>query len=117
MLDALITNSDRKASHLLRDPAAGLWGVDHGVSLHVEDKLRTVLWGWEGDPIRPADLARLETLACRLADHTGALRQALEPLLTGAELAALVERVDRLRQRGRYPAPPGGWPSVPWPPL
>lgn len=117
VLDAVLNNSDRKGSHVLRDPAAGLWGVDHGVSLHVEDKLRTVLWGWEGDPIRPADLDRLETLARTLADVTGPLRQALEPLLTRAEITALANRVEVLRRRGRYPAPPDGWPSVPWPPL
>lgn len=117
VLDAVLNNSDRKGSHVLRDPAAGLWGVDHGVSLHVEDKLRTVLWGWEGEPIRPPDLARLETLARALADLTGPLRRALEPLLTPAEITALVNRVELLRRRGRYPAPPGGWPSVPWPPL
>lgn len=117
VLDAVLNNSDRKGSHVLRDARAGLWGVDHGVSLHVEAKLRTVLWGWEGDPIRVADLDRLERLAQALADRTGPLRVALAPLLTGPEIAALIARVDELRRSGRYPHPPHGWPSVPWPAL
>ena len=28
-----------------------MYGVDHGVCFHVEDKLRTVLWGWAGEPL------------------------------------------------------------------
>lgn len=118
VLDAVLNNSDRKGSHVLRDAAGGLWGVDHGVSLHVEDKLRTVLWGWEGEPIRAADLARLDRLARALAEAGGdSLRQQLGPLLTSEEVGALADRVEVLRRARRYPRPPRGWPSVPWPPL
>ena len=40
-----------------RSPAAGRWrahvfGVDHGVCFSPVPKLRTVLWGWRGDPLR-----------------------------------------------------------------
>ena len=47
VLDAVINNSDRKGGHLLRDGAI-VRGCDHGVSLGVAPKLRTVLWGWAG---------------------------------------------------------------------
>ncbi len=57
VLDAALNNSDRKGSHVLRDGAA-VRGCDHGVSLGVEPKLRTVLWGWAGEPLPDADLAR-----------------------------------------------------------
>lgn len=117
VLDAVLNNSDRKGSHVLRDSTAGLWGVDHGVSLHSEDKLRTVLWGWEGEPIRPADLIRLQQLVGQLEMSSSWLRRGLAPLLTGAEITALTDRVRVLCTTGRYPLTPSGWPSVPWPPL
>ena len=37
----MINNADRKGGHLLPTPDGHVYGVDHGVTLHVEDKLRT----------------------------------------------------------------------------
>ena len=51
VFDVLINNADRKGGHVLRDLDGHIYGVDHGVCLHVENKLRTVLWGWAGKPI------------------------------------------------------------------
>ena len=51
VFDVLINNADRKGGHILRGVDGDVYGVDHGVCLHVEDKLRTVLWGWAGKPI------------------------------------------------------------------
>src|SRR5690606_34022823 len=34
VLDAVLNNADRKASHLLRDASGRLWGIDHGLCLH-----------------------------------------------------------------------------------
>ena len=51
MFDVLINNADRKGGHILSGTDGHVYGVDHGVSLHVEDKLRTVLWGWAGKPV------------------------------------------------------------------
>ena len=48
VFDVLINNADRKGGHVLRGVDGDVYGVDHGVCLHVEDKLRTVLWGWAG---------------------------------------------------------------------
>ena len=64
VLDAVLNNSDRKGGHLLRD-GEGVRGCDHGVSLGVEPKLRTVLWGWAGEALPDADVARLEALLTR----------------------------------------------------
>lgn len=115
VLDAVLNNSDRKASHLLRGADGHLWGIDHGVTLHSEAKLRTVLWGWAGEPIPDSDLARLARLS-------GALRGVdlparLSKLLTKSEIAAVTGRVEHLRQDGRHPLPSPGWPAVPWPAL
>ncbi len=113
VLDAALNNSDRKGGHLLRD-GDRVRGCDHGVSLGVEPKLRTVLWGWAGDPLAPADVERLERLRAALARG---LADDLAHLLTRAEVAALGARVDRLLRRGIHPEPHPGWPAIPWPAL
>lgn len=114
-LDAVINNSDRKGSHIVR--AAGhIWGFDHGVSFHEEPKLRTVLWGWAGQRLRDLDLARLEVLVAELAP-TGALSLELAQLLPERDVAALRARVHALLAGPTHPVPAGGWPAVPWPPL
>lgn len=114
ILDAVIDNSDRKGSHLLRGVDGRLWGIDHGVSLGVAPKLRTVLWGWAGDPIPEADLARVAAVDEELR---GPLARELGPLLTGAEIEALAARIERLLTTGTHPLPGQDWPAVPWPPL
>ena len=111
--DAMINNADRKGGHLIPMPDRHVYGVDHGVSFHTQDKLRTVLWAWAGDPL-PDDA--VETLCELRAGLDGPLAEALRTLLTRREVAALVRRVDRLLAARRYPQPSGEWPPVPWPP-
>lgn len=113
VLDALINNSDRKGGHLLR-AGAGVRGVDHGVSLGVEPKLRTVLWGWAGEPVPDRDLDRVRLLA-DLLDGAAATVLELADLLTRTEIEALRARAGRLLDTGRHPHPTPGWPSIPWP--
>jgi uncharacterized repeat protein (TIGR03843 family) len=48
VLDTVLNNADRKGGHVLPLPVGTVHGVDHGVTFHVEPKLRTVLWGWAG---------------------------------------------------------------------
>lgn len=112
VFDSLINNSDRKGGHLLL-VGGHLWGVDHGVSLGVEPKLRTVLWGWAGEPIDAADLERVERVRSALA--AGELRAGLGDLLTTDELGALLHRADVLLSTRRHPLPSPGWPAIPWP--
>ena len=50
LFDLLVNNADRKGSHVLPVPDGPVYGVDHGLTMHVETKLRTVLWGWAGSP-------------------------------------------------------------------
>jgi hypothetical protein len=114
VLDAVINNADRKGGHLLLAPGGRLYGIDHGVTFHTEDKLRTLLWGWAGEPLPAEAPAALDKLA---ADLDGALGERLAGLLTAAETAALRARVRTLRERGTHPAPSGEWPSIPWPPV
>jgi uncharacterized repeat protein (TIGR03843 family) len=115
VLDAVLNNSDRKGSHLLRDGDL-VRGCDHGVSLGVEPKLRTVLWGWAGEPVPDTDLARLESLLEAL-EGGGGLADELADLLTRAEIAALRARTQALLRTRRHPGPQPGWPAIPWPAL
>ena len=114
VLDAVLNNSDRKGGHVLEHDGR-LWGIDHGVGLHEEPKLRTVLWGWAGDPIPQEDLARLARLAAELDRPEVAAE--LMVLLTPCEVEALGARVESLLTYGTHPEPSGDWPSIPWPPL
>jgi uncharacterized repeat protein (TIGR03843 family) len=114
VLDAVINNADRKGGHVLYAPGDHIYGVDHGVTFHVENKLRTVLWGWTGRPI-PAD--SLETLGALGRDLEGSLGATLEEHLTISEVQHVRLRVKRLLRAGRFPKPPQDWPAVPWPPV
>src|ERR1700733_14925039 len=64
VFDVLVNNADRKGGHVLRSVNGDVYGVDHGVCLHVEDKLRTVLWGWAGKTV---DDKTLEKVSCLIA--------------------------------------------------
>jgi hypothetical protein len=124
LLDAVLNNSDRKVSHLLPVPGTGgpdglhVYGVDHGVSLGVQNRLRTVLWQWAGDPIPEDGLEMLRKLDNDW--ETGVAGQpslsgVLSELLTTAEVRAVRRRVQRLLSRQRFPMPPSDWPAVPYP--
>jgi uncharacterized repeat protein (TIGR03843 family) len=90
------------------------YGVDHGVSFHVEHKLRTVLWGWVGDPVPDADLEEVHRVGRELR---GALGDALAVHLTDPEIEAAIGRCRRLSDRAVMPAPRGSYPAIPWPPF
>ena len=120
LLDAVINNGDRKGGHVITDDAGGVWAIDHGVSLASEPKLRTVLWGWAGEPIHDADLTRLDQLFAILEGASPNAEAAasvveLAAFVNALELAALRSRVRALTETGRYPFPNDEWPAIPWP--
>jgi uncharacterized repeat protein (TIGR03843 family) len=112
LFDAVVNNTDRKIGHLLPVNSEIVYGCDHGVTFHVEDKLRTVLWQWAGDTLRADEIQLLQRAADSL--H-GELRVQLEQLLTADEIDALEMRVNRLLNQGCFPHPSPDWPAVPWP--
>jgi uncharacterized repeat protein (TIGR03843 family) len=114
LFDAVVNNADRKGGHVLRNASGHLFGVDHGVCFHVEDKLRTVLWGWVGRPLSAEDR---ETLTALRRDLDAPLGEFLRTLVSPAEVTATAARVDRLLSDGRFPEPGSDWPAVPWPPM
>jgi uncharacterized repeat protein (TIGR03843 family) len=111
VFDVIVNNADRKGGHILAGVDGGVYGVDHGVSLHVHDKLRTVLWGWAGAPIDDETMADIEVLRGQLG---GALGTRIREHITAAELAALLERIRGLLDDPVMPAPDGRRP-LPWP--
>ncbi|MEU3462277.1 SCO1664 family protein [Streptomyces sp. NPDC006733] len=114
LLDAVINNADRKGGHLLPAPDGRLYGIDHGVSFHTDDKLRTLLWGWADEALPDEAVAVLRGLTAALEGELGGR---LAALLTGAEVEAVATRVAELLRTGRYPLPSGQWPAIPWPPV
>lgn len=115
VLDVVLNTSDRKGTHLIRNTGSDhVWGVDHGVSLSVEPKLRTVLWGFMGEPLTDDELAPVRRLR-RVLEHSAS--DELAEHLTQDELAALAERVDVLLENPVFPEPSDDWPAVPWPAL
>jgi uncharacterized repeat protein (TIGR03843 family) len=110
VFDALVNNADRKGGHVLAMTDGHRYGVDHGVCFNVDNKLRTVLWGWAGQALLPEHRVAVEKLQ---ADET--LRASLCELLSGAEVAAFEKRCSRLVSANSMPSPSGRWPAVPWP--
>ena len=123
VLDVVLNNADRKAAHLTLDVAGTLRGFDHGLCLHRDDKLRTVLWGWAGTPLRDEDVLALTTLQAVLEDATQdeapdpgtPYLGSLASLLDAVELDALRSRVTSLLAEGSMPLPPGDRYPLPWP--
>ncbi|MEV6618898.1 SCO1664 family protein [Streptomyces sp. NPDC051051] len=116
VLDAVINNADRKGGHLLPTADGRLYGIDHGVTFNAEDKLRTLLWGWAGEPLTGEAVEVLKGLQGAL-EEGGALAATLAALVTPAEVDATRARVGALLESGRHPEPGGDWPAIPWPPV
>jgi uncharacterized repeat protein (TIGR03843 family) len=114
VFDIIVNNADRKGGHVLEMVDGHRHGVDHGLTFHVEHKLRTILWGWQGQLLLPDELAGVERV---LAALYGQLGDNLAPLLSDTEIDALAVRCERLLQAARFPGPRGAMPAVPWPPF
>ncbi|MBW0101393.1 SCO1664 family protein [Pseudonocardia sp. KRD-291] len=112
LFDVVVNNADRKGGHVLVGGDERVYGVDHGLTLHTEDKLRTVLWGWVGDELRGELIEPLRTLRRKLAGDFG---DEIGEHVTRREVAALRSRVDRLINEPRFPEPNGYGPAIPWP--
>lgn len=118
LYDYVTNNADRKGGHLLLDEKGQVWAIDHGLAFHVEDKLRTVIWDWAGEPISEDDAADLGALRGALypgPDSEQRLVEALGQLLSAPEIAACVVRLDHLLNTGCYPLPARDRRNVPYP--
>lgn len=118
LFDLIVNNADRKASHILSGhyrfdgTAPGVFGIDHGLTFHAEPKLRTVLWGFCGEPFTPAEARLLAEVA-----ESTELHHRLGNWLTDAEAEATAGRAAGLVDLGAFPLPPATRTPIPWPPL
>ena len=112
ILDIVANNADRKLGHIVR-VGDGLIGIDHGLTFHPHDKLRTVLWGFAGRPLPTRFLDGLEGARRALLSDLG---DDIELHLGIEEHVTATERVERLLRDGTHPQPPRDRPPVPWPP-
>jgi uncharacterized repeat protein (TIGR03843 family) len=110
--DVIANNADRKGGHVLVGADGHVYGVDHGLCLHTEDKLRTVLWGWVGRPL-PEDV--VDSVKRLRTELDNGLREALGEHITRRETRALIRRIDGLLADPCYPGPSGRGPAIPWP--
>lgn len=111
IFDACINNTDRKIGHLLPEESGHLFACDHGVTFHVDDKLRTVLWQWAGDALTQAEIGNLK----RIAHVVRSNEELFTSHITKDEFAALLMRIERLVSEGVMPLPSDEWPAIPWP--
>lgn len=111
VLDVLINNADRKGGHALEGVDGSVYGVDHGICLHADNKLRTVLWGWAGQPVPGSLLADIAEFAARVDGRFG---DQLSELITDDEIAALGARARHMMESAIMPVPDGHR-TIPWP--
>ncbi|MFZ5858418.1 MAG: SCO1664 family protein [Chloroflexota bacterium] len=109
LFDLLCNNADRKGSHVFFDAAHKLWAIDHGLCFHEEDKLRTVIWDFAGEPIPDSLLSSLSRLSAGRAD--------LQRFLSPGEVIALQSRAEALLAGRVFPHPSEDRRAFPYPPL
>ena len=109
LFDAVINNADRKGGHILTDDDGNHFAIDHGVTFHHEPKLRTVLWGWIGEPLTAEEIDLLQNSAKAIHDEK------FTELLTPQEILATENRIKGLIELGAFPEPSPDWPAIPWP--
>jgi uncharacterized repeat protein (TIGR03843 family) len=115
LFDVITNNADRKSGHCLTDANRQVWVIDHGLTFHVDPKLRTVIWDFAGQRL-PGPL-RLELERTAVSMESGDLSPILGELLTRREMAALRRRTQTAARPGwEMPHPTSAW-SVPWPPV
>jgi len=116
LFDVFANNADRKSGHCLAGADGRTWVIDHGLTFHADQKLRTVIWDFAGRPL-PGRLRPSVELALAGVEPAGDLAAELGGLLSKRELAALRRRLASALDPGwRYAEPTSGW-SVPWPPV
>lgn len=106
VLDILVNNGDRKSGHCLLSTSGAIQGIDHGLCLHADPKLRTVIWDFAGRPIPEplvADVARLAGNGFGDLIRLGTGGPNHPALLNDAELEALTRRAENIIRHPRFP--------------
>ena len=115
VFDVITNNADRKSGHCLFDAENNIWVIDHGLTFHVDQKLRTVIWDFSGLPL-PSDLCD-DVERALVGVERGALGKTMAELISVQEIRLLKRRLRAvLDPRWRFPEPTSAW-SIPWPPV
>ena len=115
LFDVIVNNADRKSGHCLFDAQDEVWVIDHGLTFHVDQKLRTVIWDFSGEPLRSELCGDVERAL--IGVDKGPLGKTMEGLLSPAEVRMLKRRLRGvLNPAWRFPEPTSAW-SIPWPPV
>jgi uncharacterized repeat protein (TIGR03843 family) len=120
LFDVVINNADRKGSHILKGVDGHLWLIDHGVCFHTEDKLRTVIWDFAGQPIPERlirDLSKFRQEFRSLENQSKTIVEELQTYLSRNELTTMLGRIDGLITKGHFPNPVSYRRVVPYPQL
>lgn len=116
IFDLVINNADRKGSHVLVDKNNHFWLIDHGVSFHRDDKLRTVIWNFAGEKIPEEFCSDLNRFEAQLIPGTE-FHQQLEEHLNLEEITAMFDRTKGLLESMMFPNPHPNRRPYPWPPV
>jgi hypothetical protein len=115
LFDVITNNADRKSGHCLFDKDDNVWVIDHGLTFHVDQKLRTVIWDFAGREL-PQELCGDVERALIEAER-GPLARSLGTLISPGENRVLKRRLRGvLDPKWRFPEPTSAW-STPWPPV
>jgi hypothetical protein len=115
LFDVITNNADRKSGHCLFDAEDRVWVIDHGLTFHTDQKLRTVIWDFAGERL-PGDMCG-DVERALVSLQSGELAGALDRLLDPSEVDMLRRRLRGVLDPGwRFPEPSSAW-SIPWPPI
>jgi uncharacterized repeat protein (TIGR03843 family) len=118
LFDIIINNADRKGSHVLIDPKEQIWLIDHGLCFHVEEKIRTVIWNFKGEPIPGELIMDIRSFSDRVMNNQedqGELVRDLQKYLSKEEISALGRRAEDLIANQNFPGPDQNRRYFPWP--
>lgn len=126
LFDYIANNADRKAGHLLHeknesfefsvnsksevefDTTGKIYGIDHGLTFHEDDKLRTVIWEFAEQPI---SLDLLDDLV-KTNERIG---EVLSNYLTYSEIKATQLRIEKILINPFHRALDANSQAFPWP--
>ena len=106
VLDLVVNNGDRKSGHCVLGDDGRIWAIDHGLCMHAQPKLRTVIWDFGGQPVP----RHLRDDVARLA----ASPPALAGLVDDDEMAALCARAAAVASLATFPMVASAR-AFPWP--
>lgn len=102
LFDFVTNNADRKAGHCLKGLNGRIWGIDHGLTFNVLEKLRTVIWEFSGEPISDKLKKDLKNLYGQVTTDSTLLRL-LNDLISMEEVYSFVERLEQINRKATFP--------------